>query len=72
MDVPFCDVIGCTTPADRFYSDGYGPVERLCTVHWNDLLRTARDRALRFETTNPDRLKPDCNEVELPIIRVPL
>ena len=66
MDAPFCDVIGCSAPADRFYSDGYAPVERLCSQHWNELLKTGRDRAMRFEKINPDRLKPDPNEVETP------
>ena len=72
MDAPFCDVIGCTAPADRFYSDGYGPVERLCSEHWNELLGTSRDRALRFEKTNPDRLKSDSSEFDIHQVRLPL
>lgn len=70
MDAPFCDVIGCSAPAERFYSDGYGPPERLCSQHWTDLLRTARDRALRFECINPNRLKTEADEAETPQLPV--
>jgi len=64
MEAPFCDVIGCTSHADRFYSDGVSPPERLCTSHWNELLKTSRDRALRFESINPDRLRAEPTDAE--------
>ena len=57
MVYPFCDVIGCCATADRFYADGHGPTERLCDLHWKDLVRTDRSRALAFELVDPDRLK---------------
>ena len=71
MEAPYCDVIGCTLPADRFYSDGFGPIERLCAQHWSELLKTARDRALRFESINPDKVMPESYEPELPPVRLP-
>ena len=70
MDAPYCDVIGCTVPAERFYSDGFGLIERLCSQHWSDLLKTSRERALRFESINPDRIKVECDELELPPARL--
>ena len=72
MDAPFCDVIGCSAPAERFFSDGYGPIERLCCEHWTELLKTSRDRALRYESINPDRLKPESDVIETSQIRVTL
>ncbi len=72
MYAPFCDVIGCLATADRFYSDGYSPVERLCNPHWDELLKTSRARAMGFVMVNPDRLKPEPEETEAPHPPAPL
>jgi hypothetical protein len=48
MDIIFCDVIGCSTPADRLLSDGLPPAERLCAYHWSRLQSESPDRASRF------------------------
>jgi hypothetical protein len=48
MEIVFCDVIGCSSPANRFLSDGEPPAERLCSYHWARLNSDAPDRAGLF------------------------
>lgn len=48
MEIIFCDVIGCSSPANRFLSDGDPPTERLCSYHWARLSADAPDRAELF------------------------
>jgi len=59
MDVIYCTVVGCSSPANLFLSGDHPASERLCSYHWAYLNPEASEHVSRLVLTEASGERPE-------------